>query len=246
MREARGQRLEELLLAINSQRPFQAIPGWNRRHSVELAISILKTFQYLHTRNIVLGDVHPSNILVWSEREVYFVDCDSAQVEEFSCEMHRPEYTHPWLLKKFEQGRKGLPVKRNAEHDWFSLAVVLFTLFLPGRLPYMRKLNKPTEYRQLVFQGEFPYRIDQVEAPEGCDFGTHACWTHLTPGIRECFRKEFQRKGDQNEVSILAWLNVIQQYREILADPAKVFTSPIVAKYDLNVLPRDRWHPEGV
>ena len=40
---------------------------------------------YLHERNIIMGDINALNILVVSPTEVYFVDTDSYQIEEFPC-----------------------------------------------------------------------------------------------------------------------------------------------------------------
>ena len=62
-------------------------PNWKKRDTVELCITILEKIKYLHDRNIVMGDINPANILVVSPKEVYFVDTDSYQVEDF-----------PWLI----------------------------------------------------------------------------------------------------------------------------------------------------
>src|SRR5262245_15100536 len=60
-------------------------PNWTRRESVRLAITILEKIALLHRMGVLIGDINPLNILVRDQNSVYFVDCDSYQVEGFPC-----------------------------------------------------------------------------------------------------------------------------------------------------------------
>lgn len=59
-------------------------PSWTRRESVRLAIRVLECIDYLHRMRVILGDINPMNILVQDEKTIYFVDCDSFQVDGIS------------------------------------------------------------------------------------------------------------------------------------------------------------------
>lgn len=67
---------------------------------------------------------------------VALVDCDSFQVKEgnriFRCGVGVPEYTPPEL-----HGRKFTDLDRNANHDLFGLAVLVFHLLIMGRHPFV-------------------------------------------------------------------------------------------------------------
>lgn len=58
-------------------------PHWTRRHLVELASTILDAVAHLHALNVLIGDVNARNIMVENESTVFFVDCDSYQIEGF-------------------------------------------------------------------------------------------------------------------------------------------------------------------
>ncbi|MDY4574613.1 MAG: hypothetical protein SPD90_06110, partial [Intestinibacter sp.] len=77
----------ELQKSVFGPKPLflRKFPGWKKRDTVQLCITILKKIKYLHDRNIIIGDINPANILVVSPEQVYFVDTDSFQVEDFPC-----------------------------------------------------------------------------------------------------------------------------------------------------------------
>lgn len=80
MRAARG---VELQRSVFAPKPvfLKKFPGWNKKDTVQLCVTILKKFQFLHERNIIVGDINPANILINSPTDVYIVDTDSFQIE---------------------------------------------------------------------------------------------------------------------------------------------------------------------
>jgi DNA-binding helix-hairpin-helix protein with protein kinase domain len=68
-------------------------PDWKKRDTVQLCITILEAISYLRQRNIIMGDINPSNILVVSPNEVYFVDTDSYQIEDLPCHVGTITFT---------------------------------------------------------------------------------------------------------------------------------------------------------
>lgn len=64
---------------------MKTFPGWTKINLVNLCIDILRKIEYLHERNIILGDINPQNILIDNNSRVYFVDTDSYQIEGYPC-----------------------------------------------------------------------------------------------------------------------------------------------------------------
>lgn len=109
-------------------------PKWKKRNTVELCITILKKIKYLHERNIILGDINPMNILVVSSTEVYFVDTDSYQIEEYPCPVGTVNYTAPEIQRKNFSS-----FLRTFGNENFAVATLMFMIMLPGKPPYSQQ-----------------------------------------------------------------------------------------------------------
>ena len=92
-------------------------------------------FESVHGHGHVVGDVNQKNVMVSMKGIVALVDCDSFQVKDgnrvFRCGVGVPEYTPPEL-----HGRKFTELDRDANHDLFGLAVLIFHLLMLGRHPF--------------------------------------------------------------------------------------------------------------
>ena len=92
-------------------------------------------FESVHKHGHVVGDVNQKNVMVSKQGIVALVDCDSFQVKEggriFRCGVGVPEYTPPEL-----HGKNFGSLDREANHDLFGLAVLVFHLLMMGRHPY--------------------------------------------------------------------------------------------------------------
>ena len=84
--------------------------------------------------NIIIGDINPLNILVKSPTEVYFVDTDSYQVENYPCPVGTIEFTPPEL-----QGKNYETFLRSFENEYFAIATLVFMILLPGKSPYTQQ-----------------------------------------------------------------------------------------------------------
>ena len=115
--------------------PFKKnYPDWKKRDLVELSLTILKKIVYLHSHNIIMGDLNPANILFVSPKEVYFVDVDSWQMEDFPCHVGTINYTAPEI-----QGKRYETFLRTLGNENFAVATLLFMLMLPGKPPYAHR-----------------------------------------------------------------------------------------------------------
>ncbi len=65
---------------------LERFPNWQRENLVNICIAFLEHLQYLHSLNVLVGDINPMNVLVHGDgSEVFIVDADSFQVEGFPC-----------------------------------------------------------------------------------------------------------------------------------------------------------------
>ena len=113
----------------------QAFPDADWRFLIRAATNSAISFEKLHQRAVVIGDVNQGNVLVAQNATVRLIDCDSFQVrvhhQLFRCEVGVPHFTPPEL-----QGKNFRTVERTANHDLFGLSVIIFHLLFMGRHPF--------------------------------------------------------------------------------------------------------------
>lgn len=104
-------------------------------YRTRLGVRIAEAFRWLHTINVRIGDVNPSNILVSDDGSVMLIDCDSFQIpgppghQPYPCVVGSPEYTAP----EIDDFRRQF---RSQDSDNFALAVLLYQLLGNGSHPY--------------------------------------------------------------------------------------------------------------
>lgn len=195
---------------------------WKRRDLVELCITILKKIQYLHDRNILLGDINPYNIIVKSTKEVFLVDTDSYQIEEFPCPVGIEPYFAPEII-----GKHCKDFMRTFGNEYFAVATLLFMINLPGKPPYSQQGGDTMGKN--ILNMRFPYPLDEKSnncAPEG---DWKYIWSHLTYEIKNAFYHTFQKNGqystENNRLSVQDWLRLFEKYLYLL-------DSGVLAKQD--------------
>src|SRR5262249_58599826 len=115
-------------------------PHFNWRYLVRAAMNLALTFQKVHERGYVVGDVNDQGVLVTGNAVVALVDCDSFQVRDprsgrvFRCTVGTSLFTPPELA-----GCSFANVDRTQTHDLFGLAVVIYQ-FLMGCHPFQVKV----------------------------------------------------------------------------------------------------------
>lgn len=129
---------------------------------VHAAMNCAIAFDEVHRHGHVVGDVNQKNVLVSDHAVVRFVDCDSFQVRSpdgrtFRCIVGVPEYTPPEL-----QGRSFRDMDRDANHDRFGLAVLIFHLLMMGRHPFSGVFLDPGDMplERAIREGRFAYSRD--------------------------------------------------------------------------------------
>ncbi|MDB6080248.1 MAG: helix-hairpin-helix protein, partial [Akkermansiaceae bacterium] len=101
-----------------------------------VARNIAASFEVLHSRGHVIGDVNENSVMAGEDSTVTLIDSDSFQVDAagytYLCKVGVPNFTPPEIqtLSSFDQFR------RTANHDNFGLALLIFHLLMGGRHPF--------------------------------------------------------------------------------------------------------------
>lgn len=131
MKKASGKEIQKCLFI--KMLLYKHFPNWTRKNLINVCINILDKIKFLHKYNIVIGDINPLNILIKSDTEIYFVDTDSFQVENYPCSVGTVHYTPPELQRKDYK-----TFLRTFENEYFAIATLIFMILLPGKPPFSK------------------------------------------------------------------------------------------------------------
>lgn len=212
MPKAKGQELQK---SVFGPKPlfFKKFPNWKKRDTVELCVTILEKIKYLHDRNIIMGDINPANILVVSPKEVYFVDTDSYQVEEYPCPVGTNNYTAPEIQRKHFSD-----FLRTRGNENFAVATLLFMIMLPGKPPYSQQGGEDPISNIIEMNFSYPFGDNSnKKTPDG---PWRYIWSHLTYDLKEAFYNTFRKGGsyslEKDRLSVDEWLPKFRYYLELL------------------------------
>jgi DNA-binding helix-hairpin-helix protein with protein kinase domain len=198
----------------------EQLPRWTRLEQCAIALNIVRSLSVLHQNGIIVGDLNPDNVLFCPRSmEVFLVDCDSYQLKSgdryFLCEGYVGEFTAPELLRT----RSALKRPRKIESEYFSIALLLFHLFMFGQHPFARRQHSdPVEQ---MIKGACPWLNKQLsEAPLG---PWNAYWKHLPPVLRKQFQTAFANtRSPAARPSLESWeAALLTCQRELKRTPAK-------------------------
>ena len=212
MPPAKGQELQK---SVFGPKPLflKKFPNWKKRDTVELCVTILEKLKYLHDRNIILGDINPANILVVSPKEVYFVDTDSYQVEDYPCPVGTNNYTAPEI-----QNKHFSDFLRTKGNEYFAVATLLFMIMLPGKPPYSQQGGEDPISN--IMKMDFSYPFGDNSNKKTPDGPWRYIWSHLTYDLKKDFYNTFRKGGEhsleQNRLSVDEWLPTFKYYLELL------------------------------
>lgn len=211
MPRAHGREIQRFLFSRALLQKY--FPKWKKRDTVELCLTILEKIQYLHERNIILGDINPGNILVSSLTEVYFVDTDSYQIEGFPCPVGTPLYTAPEIQRK-----RFASFLRSFENEYFAVATLLFMIMLPGKPPYAHQDGE--DIITNIINMNFSYPLGEQSNKKTPPGQWRHIWSHMPFFIKEAFYQSF-RKGEKHStegsrLTTKEWKSKFANYLELL------------------------------
>ncbi len=211
MPKAKGKELQKSIFI----KPLflKTFPSWKKRDTVELCITILKKIKYLHDRNIIMGDINPSNIMIVSPKEVYFVDTDSYQIEDFPCPVGTNNYTAPEIQRKHFSD-----FLRTMGNENFAVATLLFMIMLPGKPPYSQQGGEDPINN--IINMDFSYPFGDNSNKKTPDGPWRFIWSHLTYELKGAFYNTFRKGGEHStedtRLSADEWLSIFSNYLELL------------------------------
>jgi serine/threonine protein kinase len=105
-------------------------------YRVTTLLNILQAIQYLHQKNILLGDLKDDNILIRNEEEIFIVDSGSFQIEDYASNVLTKGWVDNNLNKSFD-ARKNL---RKLEDEYYPINRLAFEL-LTSKNPHFDPNN---------------------------------------------------------------------------------------------------------
>lgn len=193
----------------------KTFPNWKRIDLVNVAGTFIDHVWFLHSHNIIIGDINPQNLLVTANsNEVWIVDTDSFQIEGFPCPVGTVNFTPAEI-----QGRNYSDFLRTIDDELFAVATMIFMILFPGKPPYSQQGGgSPAEN---IKSKNFPYRfykeagptapeVSGKDAPQG---PWQDIWAHLPVSIRRAFFITFR---EDKRTSVDEWTSLLKGYRDLL------------------------------
>ncbi|WP_077619722.1 hypothetical protein [Bacillus sinesaloumensis] len=217
MKEAKGTSLKQVVRT--KAHLTSKFPNWNRKHLVELALSYLRTVGQLHDQGIVMGNVNLDHIIVKNEKNLTLIHADGYQINQFRSDRSLINFTPQEILTRRDE------LLKDKKHDYYAIAVVLFAILFPGRLPYTFQGSTVTAEHILNKRFEFPFQPVFIPNYE------KSPWTLIWAGLPFHLRQLFHQTFVQNQrVPIEVWETAIRLYRDSLKNeevPTDLFLKDI-------------------
>lgn len=200
-----GDTAKELHSIIGLDKVHTNFPDFKTIDLVKVALKILNSIDYLHSYNVIIGDIQPSNILITSNSFIFFVDTDSFQIERFPCPGGITEFTSPIRL-----GKNYSSYLRTVEDENFAIATLLFNIFMLRLFPY--SYIGGSDAQNNIKRGLFPYLSNGKVTDKTLPLGKKI-WPKLPSYLREAFFDYFTKKRPLN---ISDWQLIMHQYEKDL------------------------------
>lgn len=159
-----------------------------RSNLVDIATQIASSFNHLHSKMVLMGDVSDNNILIDDNLNTHLIDCDSFQVEKYLCEVETDEFTPPEMM-----GKNFKKTPRTLKNEYFSLGVLLFKILIPGRYPF--SITNGGSSIKNIKNGSFAYPLaNDYDFNIPLDKKLLSTWNERPLYIKECFFRTFKTK----------------------------------------------------
>ncbi|WP_205596054.1 hypothetical protein [Akkermansia muciniphila] len=146
--------------AFHAELLTNQFPSWTRYDLTRLCLNLSESVHTLHRYGVVLGDLHPGNVMVSSDSSVCWIDADSFQVEDYPCTVGTERFRAPEL-----RGNYG-DFLRARSHDAYALSVLLFMTLALGLSPFARQGGEG-DMREATGKGILPYPFASYKPPAG-------------------------------------------------------------------------------
>ena len=221
MRKAKGKEFQRTI--FNPKRFRETFPNWKKIDLVDVCISFLEHIKYLHSLNIIVGDINPKNLMVDSQKNVFIIDADSWQIEGYPCPVGTQMFTPPALL-----GGAYSEKLRTKEDENFAVATMLFMILITGQFPYMRKGTDGDQVK-LIKEGVFAFQYENHNDKNQPEGDWKFMWSHVHKPVKDMFWHTFHKDGKRykNRPSSDEWLKVFEDYRRQLSSESATNFDPM-------------------
>ena len=190
------------------------MPDWNRRTLVQLCIQICDTFQRMHRKGILMGDVNPRNMMLKKRTkgniQIMFVDCDSFQIGGYPCPVGTPVFTSPEIYFRVGPDPKFGTFLRTLEDEYYAVASLLFHILMLNQSPFSGK--GVADITTAIKNYNFAYRLSDdpentgAQTPDGF---SRMIWNNTPKRVKEAFGSVFKGKETLSEE---IWLSHLRRY----------------------------------
>lgn len=212
MSNIRAKEIHELY-SLKSRRVYFPDATWH--FLVHTSANVARAFYSLHKNAHVMGDVNHGNCVVLADGTVKLIDCDSYSIKKedfrYRCEVGVATHLAPEL-----QGIDLGEIEREANHDNFGLAVIIFQLLFLGRHPfagnYLGEEDKSLE--DCIREHRFAYgekaKIYQVKQPPGT-----LSLNQVSPRVAALFERAFSSEN-KDRPEAREWIEALEDMSENL------------------------------
>lgn len=158
--------------------------GYTILDRFKLALEFLKHVNYLHQKNIVIGDIKLPNILVKGPEELYIIDTGSFQVFDYPCTVFTKEYTNKVYTS--DMLKKEL---RDVEDEYYAVNKVIFEIMMlkgPHYSPENIEIDLDSVDRPFTYKMKLPKNTQDL-------FPHEQIWFSLSERMREYFYYFFEK-----------------------------------------------------
>lgn len=146
--------------AFHAELLKKQFPSWTRYDLTRLCLNLSEAVHTLHRYGVVLGDLHPGNVMVSFDGSVCWVDADSFQIKDYPCSVGTERFRAPELHGNFGD------FLRTRSHDTYALSVLLFMTLTLGLSPFARQGNGE-DMQEAARKGVLPYPFASYKPPAG-------------------------------------------------------------------------------
>ncbi|WP_412249825.1 protein kinase domain-containing protein, partial [Akkermansia sp.] len=167
--------------AFHAELLKKQFPSWTRYDLTRLCLNLSESVHALHRCGVVLGDLHPGNVLVSPDGSICWVDAASFQIEDYPCSVGTERFRAPEL-----RGNYG-DFLRARSHDAYALSVLLFMTLALGLSPFARQGGEG-DMREAAGKGILPYSFASYKPPAGFyppDTPGRYVWSYLPRKLRD-------------------------------------------------------------
>lgn len=163
----------------------QLYPNFKIDSAVVITIRILNKIKKLHDNNVLLGDINDRNFLIDNLDEVFLIDTDSYQLEDYSCDVGTVGYIAPEL-------KEGIlsTTLRTFEDESYGVAVFIFRTLMQGFFPFAQ-VGQDEDYVKLIKKQQFPYSMNVKKTKKKVPSLAYEIWEQFSPLLMRMFINTF-------------------------------------------------------